>query len=277
MERIGVQCCGPGYIGIQAVGFGYLGHSSRIASIDRLDGVPGCRRAGPSAWRPRRQHSAVPTWLPACPTGPAPTRRAGCHPAGAYHLVVVLVVLLTELPTLGLEKYEDGTGVVRFAERAALEDRRLRRRRVTGNQDLRVVLGGHFVEGTNTLVTTATKTQNTTIGSANCRGSFATRAAPPHFHVLMSSVSSCLQMCRISRGGSATSGSCCGHRAGNGGALMRDGMLITDQPSTSIETRPNLRRPDDETQRGRRRHRRLRMRPGSDASLTSIGWLSRSA
>ena len=59
----------------------------------------------------------------------------------AYQLVVVLMVLVAELAALGFEKNDDGTGVVGFPERVALDQRGLRRRRIPGDQCLCVGLG----------------------------------------------------------------------------------------------------------------------------------------
>jgi hypothetical protein len=56
------------------------------------------------------------------------------------------VVLLTDLATLGFQQKDRNARVVRFVEVVALVDRRLRRRRIAGNQRTGVV-GGDVVEG----------------------------------------------------------------------------------------------------------------------------------
>lgn len=85
------------------------------------------------------------------------------------------MVLIAELATLGFEKNDDGTGVLGFTERAALDERGLRRGRVPWVSALALALVFSSMEGTNTFVTMAASTQNTTIGNANFRASLAAR------------------------------------------------------------------------------------------------------
>src|SRR6185436_14472968 len=148
VQRIGGQWCRSGDVGREAVRFRYLRHDV----ADRGDRLVRLRRSQVADWADRQRGGlGVGALGPRHGDRLAPQVLNRRHVLGVvqqsvYHLVVVLVVLLTEFAVGGFQQKDGNTGVVRFIEVVALVDRRLCRRRVAGNKRTGI-FGGDVVEG----------------------------------------------------------------------------------------------------------------------------------